>query len=942
MFHPAQVRDIFDRAIQLAPEDRLSFLTRVCDDDPQLQREVERLIAAYDSLGDLFETDQPGTLDDSAAARSLPEVIGAYRIVRELGRGGAGAVYLAVRHDEEFKREVAIKLLRPGLQTGDVVRRFRHERQILASVEHPFIAKLLDGGSLADGSPYLVMEYIDGVPIDAYCKANQLSTAARLELFCKVCAAVQFAHQNLVIHRDIKPGNILVTADGTPKLLDFGIAKLLDPSAFSLTVDVTLADSRPMTPEYASPEQIRGDAVTTSSDVYALGVLLYRLLTGQGPYPRQTRELSELARAICEDDPTRPSAVIGTESGPAAPWTAAPPAAADATTRWTDNAQKQLRRQLRGDLDNIVLKAMRKEPHRRYVSAEQLADDIQRHLANLPVRAGADTVWYRSTKFLRRHRTSVATAATFLFVAIGAAIVLAMQAAAIAKERDRAEASRQLAEREATRVRGINDFLLRTLGAANPMTGTGREVTLAAALGTAAAAARRSFATDPATEAGVLNVVGLTFIELGRYDDAAPLLDRALTLRRTIDGTPRLDLAESLESKATLLRWRSEFIEAERLYREALDTIRGMPGADDRAVQILHGLALSFSQRGDDKEALIVFDEALALAKSETVGERSRAELLSSAGVSHRRLELYTQAESLYREALGIQRRLLGPEHAEVGTLLNNLGVLMNASGRYAEAEAFHQEAIKVRQAALGGAHPLIANSMLSLAVTLENRGDLNGAARLYPEAAEIVRAALGPDHPRLAQVLRNWGVLLGNQRKPAEAVPLLREALRIRRVAFSEESRDVADALTTLGAALRQTGSNQEGAQLIRQALAINVKLLGEESEPVAVSRKDLGALLCSEGQLAPALQLLGEAAAFFARHPTVEPRSGGIVRGEFGSCLMRAQRFAEAEKYLLEAHQQLERLGPDHRLAIESTDRLAKLYHAWGKPAEASKFLQ
>jgi tetratricopeptide (TPR) repeat protein len=375
--------------------------------------------------------------------------------------------------------------------------------------------------------------------------------------------------------------------------------------------------------------------------------------------------------------------------------------------------------------------------------------------------------------------------ARFSSSSVAAATGLSVQAARIAEQRDRAEAQRARAERETAKARAINDFLLRTLGAANPQSGTGREVTLVAALETAASTARHALAADPEVEAGVLNVVGMTYVELGRYDDAAPLLDRALLLRTKALGDRHVDVAESLESKATLLRWRGQFEEAERLYRDALTIVRAAGGLADRIAWILQGLGLSYSQRGDDQTALTIFGEGLELARSGPVSERTRAELLGSAGVSHRRLEHYEQAEASYREALAIERRLLGPEHAEVGTLLNNLGVLMNSSGRYAEAESIHRDALKVRQTALGANHPLVANSMLNLAVSLENRGDMSGAGASYEQAARIVRAALGPDHPRLAQILRNWGVMLGNQQRFAEAVPLLREALRIRRTAF-------------------------------------------------------------------------------------------------------------------------------------------------------------
>jgi serine/threonine-protein kinase len=934
---PAQVRDVFDRAVQVAAHDRSGFLQHACGDDDGLRREVERLLAAYEEFGDIFDLDGEETLESAARPPGVPEVIGAYRIVRELGRGGAGAVYLAVRHDEQFRKAVAIKLLRPDFESSELVRRLRHERQILASVEHPFIAKLLDGGTTPGGVPYLVMEYIDGVPVDEYCETNQLSIPDRLELFCRICAAVQFAHQNLVVHRDIKPGNILVTPDGVPKLLDFGIAKLLDPSAFSLTVEITHADSRPMTPEYASPEQIRGDPVTTASDVYSLGVLLYRLLTGRRPYRLRTEHLPELARAICEEDPARPSVVI-TERAADSNGDPAPAVHPKPATGGTLPSER-LRRQLRGDLDNIVLKAIRKEPHRRYVSAEQLADDIQRHLADLPVRAASDTVGYRAAKFLRRHRVGVATTAAFMVLVTVAAAVLAHQARTIAHERDRADASRQRAEREAAKAGAINDFLLRTLGAANPVTGTGREVTLEAALRAAAQTAQHAFARDPEIEAGVLNVVGMTYVEMGRYENAAPVLDRALALRRSALGNDHIAVAESLESKATLLRWQGQFAGAEGLYREALRIARRAGGQHrERTAQILQGLGLSFNQRGRDREALQIFDEALELTRSGPVSDRVRAEILSSAGVAHRRLEHYSQAEANYREALTIQQRLLGPDHPEVGTLLNNLGVLMNSSGRYAEGETYARQALMVREAALGPEHPYVANSMLNLAASLEGRGAMDAAAALYAPAARIVRAALGPDHPRLAQILRNWGVLLANQQKVQAAIPLLREALRIRRAAFGEENVDVADSLSQLGQALRKSGSLREGELLMRQALALNLKLQGPETEAVASSRKDLGALLCSNGNVDAALAYLSDATGFFARHPDIEPVSAAIVRSEYGACLMKARRFHEAEQQLLEAREGARRLSPHHAQAKTATRLLAELYAAWGRPPEAA----
>jgi serine/threonine protein kinase/tetratricopeptide (TPR) repeat protein len=368
--------------------------------------------------------------------------IGAYRLVRELGQGGMGAVYLAMRDDDAFHKRVALKILKRGMDTESIVRRFRTERQILAGLDHPHISRLLDGGSTADGLPYLVMEYVEGVPLGEYAELRQLNTSERLQLFLLLCGAVQYAHQSLVIHRDIKPANVLVTQDGVPKLLDFGIAKLLNAelTGQSLTA-VTAPGLQLMTPEYASPEQVRGDAVTTATDVYSLGILLYELLTGRRPYRLTSRAVPEIVRVVCESEPLRPSVAV---TRPLEADDTEPPAAPSTTTETRARLHRhvdthRLRRRLEGDLDNIVMKAISKEPGRRYASVDQFAEDVRRHLAGLPVLARHDTLGYRTGKFVRRHRGAV-TAAAAVFMALVAGIIgIAWQARVARAERLRAE-----------------------------------------------------------------------------------------------------------------------------------------------------------------------------------------------------------------------------------------------------------------------------------------------------------------------------------------------------------------------------------------------------------------------------------------------------------------------------------------------------------------------
>ena len=428
-----EVREVLDQALTLPPSERVRYLDRACLSDLELRDEVDSLLRSHEDAGTVF-LNKPA-VDLKSAVSAAPAVtrvrvghrIGVYQIVEEIGHGGMGEVYRAIRADGQYDKQVAIKLVRTGFDTAAVLERFRHERQILASLDHPNIARLYDGGTTEDGIPYLVMELIDGTPIDQYCEQNDLRISERLQLFNRVCGAVQYAHQRLVIHRDIKPSNVLVTADGIPKLLDFGIAKILDSSA---GLETTLL--RPMTPEYASPEQIRGEAITTATDVYSLGVVFYKLLTGRSPYSEKTRTQLEFAKVICEFEPARPSSALLRHAPDRDPKKLS-------VVTVGEGSREKLRRCLKGDLDNIVLKALRKEPARRYASIEQLAEDIRRHLQGLPVTATPDSASYRVGKFLRRHKAGVAAAALVALTVTGGVAATLREARIAVQQRARAE-----------------------------------------------------------------------------------------------------------------------------------------------------------------------------------------------------------------------------------------------------------------------------------------------------------------------------------------------------------------------------------------------------------------------------------------------------------------------------------------------------------------------
>jgi non-specific serine/threonine protein kinase/serine/threonine-protein kinase len=437
-----ELKDLFHAALDLPDAERASFLDRTCS-NPSLRAEVESLLASHQKAGELLETHAlhlPSVQGENGEEDSRTgNLVGPYRLIARIGQGGMGSVYRAIRVDDHYLKQVAIKLLRPGLGSEHYLRRFKNERQIMASLDHPNIARLLDGGATLEGLPYFVLEYIEGRPIDEYCDSRRLSMIGRLQLFRAVCSAVQYAHQHLVVHRDLKPGNILITEDGVPKLLDFGIAKLLDPELFLQTAELTATAIKPMTPEYASPEQVRGEPITTASDVYSLGVLLYRLLTGHAPYRLRGLPLSEMARIVSETEPTRPSLAIDRIEQDSRPGGETITLTPELVSSMRDAHPESLRRRLSGDLDNIVMKALRKEPERRYTSVEKLSEDIGRHLDGLPVCARKDTIRYRTSKFVRRNKVGVFAAALILLTLVGGIISTSYEAHVARSERARAE-----------------------------------------------------------------------------------------------------------------------------------------------------------------------------------------------------------------------------------------------------------------------------------------------------------------------------------------------------------------------------------------------------------------------------------------------------------------------------------------------------------------------
>jgi serine/threonine-protein kinase len=726
----------------------------------------------------------------------LGDRIGAYRILRTVGSGGMGEVYLAERADAQFEQKVAIKVVHGGALAVSMHSRLKLERQILAQLDHPNIAHLLDGGALPDGSAYIVMEYIDGVAIDVFCDSNRLDVDARLKLFQTVCAAVHYAHQNLIVHRDLKPSNILVTPAGVPKLLDFGIAKLLDDrQAARHTLAMTQADIRIMTPDHASPEQVRGQAITTSSDVYVLGVLLYKLLCGSSPFFISSMRLSEIERAICEKDPLPPSQMV---------------------------RNKRLRRELNGDLNTIVLMAMRKEPERRYGSAEQLAADIQRYLEGKPVIARRDTLSYRTSKFVRRHwlPTSAAAAATVMIIAFS--ITTYLQSVRIAAERDRAAQQRELAEHERARAEEVSGFLVNLFKLSDPEENRGNQVTARELLDSGAKRLESGLQDQPETKAALLSTVGAVYDSLGQYKNALPILDEALHLQGSArDGSHIGTLLEV----ATARIGAGDLPHAEPPLQDALHISQSEFGAKSiESGRTLWALGRLRLQQGRFGEAKDLFVQSLAILQSDNAPQTDISSLLDDLAKVYTRSQQWQLAKQTYERALEIDRRVLGDDHPRVAQYLDNL------------------------------------------AIVAQNIGDLKQAETLYRDALARVESAYGERHPETAMTKGNYGLLLQREGRLSEAEPLLRDAVAIRLSLFGADNYKVGYGRVSLAMLLHDKGDLVAAESEFRQALAVYDKALPLNHQYRASLLMHFARLLVDRNKSAEALAKSGESIKIWA----------------------------------------------------------------------------
>jgi non-specific serine/threonine protein kinase/serine/threonine-protein kinase len=765
---------LFNAAVELSPEQRVVFLDQACAGDPDLRKQAESLILANETstvnLQDVIRQ-VAGDVNVEADVSAVGRRIGPYQIIQELGRGGMGDVYLAVRADDEYQMRVAIKVVQHDLGNPEVVRRFRNERQILAGLDHPCIARLLDGGTTAEGMPYVVMEYVEGEPIDRYCNNHDLSVDERLKLFRNVCAAVHYAHQNLIIHRDIKPGNILVGADGMPKLLDFGIAKLLNPELGPQTQAVTRMAMRLMTPEYASPEQIRGELITTASDIYSLGVVLYELLTRHRPYKFKNYSSHELEQVVGVAEPERPSTVAA---------------------RDTD---EKLRRQLAGELDAIVMMALRKEPQRRYASAEQLSEDIRRHFEGRPVRARPDTMSYRAGKFVSRHKLGVGAAALVLLTLIGGIMTIAWQARIARAERARAE-------RRFNDVRKLaNSFIFEIHDNIVDLPGStrARESLVKSALEYLNSLAQEA-SGDPALQrelAVAYQRVGdvqgnPTNANLGDTAGALASYQKALSIADTLlkndpeDYEAQRSRALTFQKLGDLQAWTGDLSNAIESARKSQASFKSLAESDRTNLKSRQSLAIShiklgdilgnpfFANAGDQAGALEQYRLSLAQWQALHLSDSTDATTRRYLGLIHERIgTMLQQQEQLddalvsYQQSLVI-RESFATDHPtntdarrDLAVAYEKLADVLALRGDVTRALDYSRKSFEIF-AALSTADPNNVNASRSLSISYERMGDVllrsgdaAGALDKYQKSLSI-REALSTAGPANVQLLRD------------------------------------------------------------------------------------------------------------------------------------------------------------------------------------------
>jgi serine/threonine protein kinase/tetratricopeptide (TPR) repeat protein len=887
-----QIQSLFEQFADVDSNDRLERLAKACGNDHDLRQSVESMLnldhAGKDPLVHAIGAAAESLLEDHRD-RLIGTRVGAYRVVSILGHGGMSTVYRGERDDSQYQQSVAIKVLQHAALHPRLRSRLHSERHILATLDHPSIARLIDSGDLEDGTPYLVMEHVAGESIDEFCDRRTLFIRERIELFIEVCGAVQYAHRNLVVHRDIKASNIFVTDEGSPKLLDFGIAKLLAPESLSHTLPVTRLQERILTPENAAPEQVLGRPITTATDIYSLGVLLYQLLTGRSPYRLLSYSQLQLERAICMDEPLRASQmVVARIKGENE---------AD-RTRVSDRrglSPQRLRARLTGDLDAIVSMAMRKEPDRRYPSVEAMADDLQRHLRGQPVRARQGDWRYNAAKFLRRNLIgALAVAGVFAALTVIAGVTL--------WQNHRITQARDATAQERDRAQQVSAFLVDVFSQADPFTAQGREPTAKDLLDRGAERITGNLNLQPEVRAQLLESIALAYRRQGLNNSAIPLFESAVAIRREEHPPDNRLIAAALANLAQALSDGGHLVSAEGYLQQAV----------------------SASQSGDNPKSaetadiLVQFGHFALNAKSDP-----------------------DHAKKLFSDALSIYRAQPNDEHLAIAGALSGLATAAVWSGDYLAGEQHQRDALNVLRATVSRNHPDHAVALAGLGFILTHRGKYAEAEETLDEALDIERTVFGADNQRIASIEADLGGLYEREGDAVRAIKAAKDAVRITTDRLGENHYLTGYYIDALASLYLKTGDVAAAENSARRALEIYQEAsLGARHLFVASTRQLLGEILLRKGQAAQAE--VEERAALDIDTALTGADNWRSVRAaaSLGWVLINNGKPAEGESMLAAAQTKLNStLGPRDPEAQLATSRLADYYRAHHRDADAER---